>query len=253
MPPAGLPGVLLQLGHQLGLTAKNPRLVSLEAKLKTELDTRALQSAFVTFRTDLARQTRTGKLDTARLDQEIAVYTSADLALRAKQVTAIRSLHDVLGQIERLQLSDALRASTRKVMPQASSSAMQQAAQQRIDRQHQEWVVALGLNDSQAGQLLPLIMRRNGSPEESLKEDERVDQEAQRQMDTLVARFQENEFRGEDSLLSPIRDEAQAMSRQVDFVQSLLALLNPDQVAKLADMLGAAANPSGRPAAHAPA
>jgi hypothetical protein len=238
----GLPGLLFAHARNLHLDKKHPDLTVLEADSRAKLDPTRSQSTFAGFRLNLARQVREGKLDTGRLEQDIAAFQREDLALRARQTDAIRRLHDMLGPGERLELADAFRQNSGTFDPGVDSSAMEATARERNERQLKDFASTLGLSDEQKERVRPVLVRRNGAAEEVVGEQIRIDDAAKRQMDALLARFVGDEFRVDDSPLAPVRDEAMSMKKQVDFVNSVLPVLTAPQMGKFADMLEAGAH-----------
>jgi hypothetical protein len=234
------------------LPAAKARVDALEATLEAKVDAGPARTTFVGFRSDLAREVRIGKLDGARLRGDVAAYKAADLGLRAQQIDAIRRLHDALDRAERAEVTKAMGASWKKDRVNAgalSSSEPEEAARRHSEQNLKQMRDALDLTDSQATQVRALLISRDGSPRAMLEEQARVDEASERQMNALLAEFQEDVFSVDDAPLSPIKNEEQAMINQIAFMEVLMPLLTPPQIVKLADVLDAdpLARLTGRP------
>jgi Spy/CpxP family protein refolding chaperone len=219
----GVDSVLFRAAHDLDLSDdQDAKLASLQADLH-DRDT-APRDAMRSFASNLAAQVAGGKIDASKFQPDEAALDDAMKSMLDKQAVALNGLHETLDATQRKALADAVRAKAAALKAHAKMTEVD--ASDWVARRLDHLTTDLGLDATQQQQVAALLAKQ---PAPTAERDE-----VKKQVAAVVTAFAVDPFDAAKVLKANTKTPHEAMDRQITFTKQLLAILQPDQRAKLA-------------------
>jgi Spy/CpxP family protein refolding chaperone len=233
----GPAGPLFVSANDLTLTdAQKATLATLTAQMGPS---DASKAAFSAMQADLVAGVKAGKIDTAKLQTDGTAIDTAMQAQQAQQATALNGLYKLLDAGQRKQLVDAVRAKManrdqrrgppRGGPPGGGDGGAPDMQKRRLDRM----TTQLGLDDGQKTQVAALLAKQPAPDPAAMKANW---DDMKKRSDAMLTAFAADGFDATklDWSMPGGKNMKDAMSKRVDFLSALIAILKPDQLNKLA-------------------
>ncbi len=183
------------------------------------------------FSTELSAEIRAGKIEPAKLQPSETALDTAVNASFDKQATALSGLHDMLDGTQRTALAEAVHAKFAANAPPDVSTHDAGAIADKVTRQVDRMASDLTLDDTQKKQVTALVTKEEKTKAAHPEPDKR------KALDALLTAFQADSFdakKGVEQATLDGKAPHDAMDEQIKFTAALVAILHPDQCAKLA-------------------
>jgi hypothetical protein len=197
---------------------------------------------------ELVAGVRAGRLDWAAIHAHEAAFDAATAEVQRAQFEALWALHDALRPDQRKAVVDGIgtmmAAQRPTVAPPPQST---EGLSSHVARRLEQMTTELDLDPTQAEDVARLLALRH--PAANAGDAQLRAEAADRQMQAVLAAFSGDVFSlRESDLASTTGGPVPSFDREATFVEHLLPLLRPDQVAALEESM----SHKGRPSPPAP-